>query len=544
MKSKKKLLSYILLGALTAGSLSSCSSNFLKEYSQDLGRVESVDDLNELLMGDCTLPLAYFNFSHSYYQAENYNYDVLHFMSDELDENISSDIEDQDILGVRQRMYPYFTWQQNVYVDEESKSSYTSEEEELWNLAYKKINNCNMVMAEGDRLKTSSESEAGKVRRIQGECHFMRAFYYLTLANLYGKPYAPATAATDPCVPIKTSESVEDKDFERASVAAVYQQIVDDLTQAEQLLQHVTEQLTIYHASIEAVYILRSRVALYMQDWQTAANYAQKAINQNGDLQNLVGADGSSYPISLSNPEVVYSNGSSHLGNLLQLQPQKENTWNNYAPTWIVSADLYALFDKNDARRNTYITTEDDVLDHKPTYHKIDNSSASFGKYKEVSDAFSIRTAEAYLNLAEAKSELGEDAEACSWLSKLRQKRVSEGAEVSLSGAELIQMIRDERARELCFEGHRWFDLRRYMVDAKYPYSKEITHSISFFDDSERVRIDYYKLNKNDEAYTLDIPKNVRDFQPSIGSNPRPARTLLKSEAETGGDDSGDDEDW
>ena len=529
MKSKKKLLSYILMGALAAGSLSSCSSDFLKEYSQDLGRVESVDDLNELLMGDCTLPLAYYNFSDSYYQASNYNYDVLHFMSDELDENLSSDPDDTDFLGTRKQMFPYFTWQQNVFVDEESKSSYTSEEEELWNLAYKKINNCNMVMAEGNQLKTSSEAEQAKVRRIQGECHFMRAFYYLTLANLYGKPYAPATADTDPCVPIKTSESVEDKEFERASVAAVYQQIVADLTQAEQLLQNVTEKLTIYHASIEAVYILRSRVALYMQDWQTAAAYAQKAINHKGDLQNLVGADGSSYPISLSNPEVVYSNGSSHLGNLLQMQPKKENTWNNYAPTWIVSADLYALFDKDDARRITYITTEDDVLDHKPTYHKIDNSQASFGKYKEVSDAFSIRTAEAYLNIAEAKAEMGEDIEACSWLGKLRQKRVNGDASVNLSGAELIQFVRDERARELCFEGHRWFDLRRYMVDAKYPYSKEIVHSMSFFNDGERTRVDYYKLNKNDEAYTLDIPKNVKDFQPSIGSNPRPVRTILYS---------------
>ena len=183
------------------------------------------------------------------------------------------------------------------------------------------------------------------------------------------------------------------------------------------------------------------------------------------------------------------------------------------------------------------------MVDHHPTYHKIDNSVESAGKYKEVSDVFSIRTAEAYLNMAEAKAQLGEDAEACSWLSKLRQKRMSQGAEVSLTGAELIQYVRDERARELCFEGHRWFDLRRYMVDVKYPYAKEIVHSMSSFQNYYRDRTDYYKLEKNDAAYVLDIPKNVKDFQPSIGSNPRPQRLLQRSDDASGSDD-GDDEDW
>lgn len=312
---------------------------------------------------------------------------------------------------------------------------------------------------------------------------------------------------------------------------------------AEELLLNVNEQLSIYHASIEAVYILRSRVALYMQDWQTAEEYAQKALDKNSNLQNLVGADGSSYPMSLSNPEVIYSNGASCLGNILQQSPREANLWYNFAPIWTVSDDLYQLYDDGDARKVTYVTTEDDVVDHHPTYHKIDNSVESAGKYKEVSDVFSIRTAEAYLNMAEAKAQLGEDAEACSWLSKLRQKRMSQGAEVSLTGAELIQYVRDERARELCFEGHRWFDLRRYMVDVKYPYAKEIVHSMSSFQNYYRDKTDYYKLEKNDAAYVLDIPKNVKDFQPSIGSNPRPQRLLQRSDDASGSDD-GDGEDW
>ena len=82
---------------------------------------------------------------------------------------------------------------------------------------------------------------------------------------------------------------------------------------------------------------------------------------------------------------------------------------------------------------------------------------------------------------------------------------------ITESGESLVTLIRAERQRELCLEGHRWFDLRRYTVCEKYPYSKTITH--------------YYVLQKNDPAYTLALPQEVRDFQNSLGPNNRPVRT-------------------
>ena len=43
-------------------------------------------------------------------------------------------------------------------------------------------------------------------------------------------------------------------------------------------------------------------------------------------------------------------------------------------------------------------------------------------------------------------------------------------------------------------------------------------------------RTSYYRLEPNDDAYTLDIPKNTKDFQISIGSNPRPDRQPFETE--------------
>ena len=551
---KKKYIYKILTVLFLGVGMNSCSSDFLKEYSQDLSRVQSVDDLNELLVGDCFLPKGYYAVENSYLTCENQNYAILHFMSDELQENTQLFSDPQyGNNGFRTEYFPYFTWQKDAFLDLEGKSTNESAENQFWTLAYNKINNCNMVIDAANGLSVSSENDEMRLHQVKGEAHFMRAFYYLTLANLYGKPYAPQSAETDLAVPVKTSSNVEDIEYQRATVAATYQQIVADLSEAEKQFENTTSPSSIYHAGMEAVYILRSRVALYMQDWQTAVDYAKKALDKDNYLFDLSALTADEYPMSKANKEVVYSNGSSCFGNVIYEKPKKQDDYDDYSPTWYISDDLYALFDDKDYRKHTYITTEDDPYNHRPTYHKIDNSISSYGVYKEVSDVFSIRTAEAYLNMAEALAQLGQDSEACTYLNLLRQSRIQGGSNVQLSGAELISFIRDERERELCLEGHRWFDLRRYMVDTKYPYTKVIDHTYTYYADNGHYeytakRIDHYRLEKNDAGYVLNIPKTVRDFQPSIGSNERPVRNIVQSverpdNGDSDGGDDGDDDD-
>lgn len=519
--------------------LSSCSSDFLKEYSQDLARVKTVDDLNELLVGDCYLPKGYYGIISSTLYVSNKNYAVLHFMSDELQENTKLFYDPSyGSNSFRKEYFPYFTWQQNTYLDDSGKNTFESYENEYWQLGYNKINNCNMVIDAAENFTAATDDERAALRKIKGEAHFLRAFYYLTLVNLYATPYNPQTASGAPGIPVKTSAKVEDLEFQRASVAEVYQQIVDDLSMAESEFSNASAPVSIYHSGLEAVYILRSRVALYMQDWLTAAEYAKKELDTDDFLFDLAALSADEYPMSKNNKEVIYSNGASCFGNIIYEKPKKYSSWDDYSPTWYISDDLYSLYEEHDYRIRTYITTEDDPYNNLPTYHKIDNSQASYGVYKDVSDVFSIRTAEAYLNMAEAKAQLGEDAEACAYLNKLRRARIQDAEDINMSGEDLVSFIRDERQRELCLEGHRWFDLRRYMADIKYPYTKTIEHTMTFYardsyGDYTAQKVDRYRLEKNDKAYTLDIPKSVRDFQPSIGSNERPPRNPISSSGST-----------
>lgn len=500
--------------------------DFLEEYSQDLSRVQTADDLSELLIGGCTMPLGLFSNSGSYYQYENTNYMVLHFMGDELQENLQIST-DPDRIGSRSLFYPYFTWQQNCFIDYDGKTTLESDEETYWNLAYEKINNCNMVVDAGEKMTCTDENDEEQRLRVLGECYFLRATYYFVLANLYGKPYNPNTANATPCVPVKLSPSVDDVEFQRNTVEEVYAQILKDLSEAERLLSSRSAS-SIYHAGITAVYIFRSRVHLFRQEWEQARNYAKLALDRNDALQDLRNFGTTTYPISASNPEVVYSNGSSCLGNMLFQAPGKRGTSVDYMPVYSISDHLKGLYEEGDARLTTYLTSRADLYARTCTYHKIDCSTASYGKYKEVSDVFSLRTAEAYLNLAEAEARCGNDGAACSWLTLLRQKRLAAPADVSLSRGDLVTFIREERERELCLEGHRWFDLRRYQVDPEYPYSQAIEHTMTWYKTQGSLTVPsytcYYRLEPYDDAYTLDIPKTVRDFQNSIGSNPRPAR--------------------
>ena len=140
-----------------------------------------------------------------------------------------------------------------------------------------------------------------------------------------------------------------------------------------------------------------------------------------------------------------------------------------------------------------------------------------------------MRSAEAYLNEAEAEAYMGNEDEARRVLNLLRDNRFSSSTNsaVTASGAELITAIRNERRRELALEGHRWFDLRRYMVCSVQPESQSITHEWTYYSShtsttvTERHR---FVLAANDEAYTLPIPQEVLNFNTGMPNNVRPWR--------------------
>ena len=117
-----------------------------------------------------------------------------------------------------------------------------------------------------------------------------------------------------------------------------------------------------------------------------------------------------------------------------------------------------------------------------------------------------FRLAEMYLNKAEAEAML-DKAEAIQTIKTLLNNRFEGGIPPvdGLNGKDLVSFIRDERRRELCFEAHRWFDLRRYAVSPKYPEKKSIKHTT--YDKNGVLEGDYVlKPYGEDPAWVLPIP--------------------------------------
>ncbi|MDE7148156.1 MAG: RagB/SusD family nutrient uptake outer membrane protein, partial [Duncaniella sp.] len=223
-----------------------------------------------------------------------------------------------------------------------------------------------------------------------------------------------------------------------------------------------------------------------------------------------------------------------------------EDSWfgDTIEASYYVSKEMKNLYGQDDLRASRYIG-ETEIWNYPDAFRKVSGQRSKYGSYCEVSSSFLMRTPEAYLNYAEAMAYAGNESAARQKLVTFLHTRMTADVNLdALSGNDLIDFIRDERAREFLLEGHRWFDLRRYTVCQPYPWSKTISHDYAFYGDYDLAYIERYVLEKFDAAYTLPIPRSVRNFQASIGNNPRPERTPNRVEPETDDDDDYDDWDW
>lgn len=535
-----KLINKIIYGsifALTGLGLNSCDS-FLQEYSQDLAKVNSWEDLDEVLLGSGYIHTGRYYVANSTSRMErDDHFDILHFMSDEL----RMGEEKYMLKEYYKEMFPFFTWQQDTGTDYQFR--YVGGDEKYFNSLYSRINVCNMVISIIDDQPSDSPEDDLNKRRVKGEAYFLRGLYYFMLTNLYCEPYDPARAENMVGMPLKFSEIIEDTEFARSSLAETYEKVLEDLTNAEKFLEG-TERKSIYHADVNTVHLLQSRVYLYMQDWDNAMTKAREVLDANSKLLNIGSKAIGDTCLDSSSPEVLFS-----MGDYLIAFYFQDSKWNNVS--LYISDDMLNLYSNKDYRKERYIGNAS--YRGKDVFRKVNGQTDAMGSFTTVGSVFCFRTPEAYFTLAEASAYKGDESTARTTMEKFLVTRMQGDVSVTESGNDLIDLIRDERAREFLLEGHRWFDLRRYTVCQPYPWSKEIIHGYIYESDYNYDHTDWYRLDKNDKAYTLPLPRSVINFQVSLGNVDRPARSAFAStqshassyeKLSQESDDDGDDYDW
>ena len=309
-------------------------------------------------------------------------------------------------------IYGYFTWQYWVFQDPDGMDSWNEASD--FRKLYAHINACNMILEEAQEFENDEdETVRENVNRIKGECHFLRGSCYFLLANFFGKPYNAATAASDPAVPLKLSNYVEDIYFQRNTVADVYEQVETDLLEAERLLKDVPKK-SIYRADIHAARLMLSRMYLYKCDYENAMKYASLVTTEGPVLADLNGFSGEEF-LNPDLSELIFSMGTNALVYNVYF-PDGYGIGNNFQ----ISAELFASYDpqnSHDLRLQHYVVNDEGI----PSYKKLQGDAYT---QTDLGDVFLLRTSEAYLNLAEAAACAGEEATARTALAALREKRI------------------------------------------------------------------------------------------------------------------------
>lgn len=483
LNSIKKTITLLVL-ALTF--LSMGCKKFLEERSQTLQYANSWTKLREVLLGEGYMQ--HFIGAPSNFVA---NRNQLYFpWLNAMDDDISDFVVGPSYFEDRRDVFGFYTWQKDPYV---TINTYVLTADNNWPMIYKCINALNGIIAKSKQL----QDNPAELDRLRGEALFLRANYYFYMVNSYAGAYKPGTAETDLGVPIKITEYVEDGFFKRNTIAEVYKQILADLGESESLLKNIT-QSSLYYANVTAVNLLQSRVYLYMQNWTACVEAANKVIEKKNTLFDLAQYKPATSFFSPTSPEAIFTQG----GNAM-VMVMPENL--SIPKTYRVSEELISLYDQKDLRKQSFFITDSYG---KYRYGKIYMTSNQVPS-EIFSDNFFMRNAEAYLNKAEAEVMLENSGEANRALNTLRKARFlpADYADLNLNGQALVDFVRNERRRELCFEGHRWFDLKRYAVNGRYPFSKQIIHE---WHDATVLNQPFIRatlaLAPDDPAYLIPIP--------------------------------------
>lgn len=339
---------------------------------------------------------------------------------------------------------------------------------------YNAVFYCNYILQNGAK----ELPEGADKNQILGEAYAMRALNYFELSNLYADVYTGQNGSSQ-SVPLILETKLEGE-FPKSTLTQVYSQIFSDLGNAEKLLN--TDKFDAglnYRFTKPALHALKARVYQYTGDWKNAGAEADKALAYHSSLEDFNAFK--VLPVSFKSVESI-----------MNLDMNVDSDLNSLAT---VSSDLLSLYDQqNDLRYARYFK--------KSGSRTVTTKYSSSGEFKNT-----FRTGELILLKAEALYKNGNETESKNVLLTLAAKRYNaaglaafKSKIAALSGEAYFAELMNERLRETCFEGLRWFDLRRTTKPA-------MTHSVEGKD---------YTLNANDPRYTLPYPKDARLRNPAL----------------------------
>ncbi|KAA1247480.1 RagB/SusD family nutrient uptake outer membrane protein [Aquimarina sp. RZ0] len=364
-----------------------------------------------------------------------------------------------------------------------------------WNGAYKGIYRANYVLENLDNVVDFKE---GKREELEGQALFLRALYYYNLVAGFGD------------IPLVTSllTAEEINSINKSTAEEVWAQIDNDLSRASDLLPVSWPAEEVGRATKGAAYGLLSRIRLWTGDFSGAEDAADQvdglgySLVSTEDYIKMFDGRMENSSESIFEAQFVpgfgnfFSDEGSESSLLMHIFPRVP--WGRYVfPRKTDSYDIINDFENDDIRRaasmlisgvDSIFYVEEDRMSIFPdlTIHtdfRLDlqtpgayqtrkwlpydtNNWQRGGAFFNEGTAINIpviRYAEVILNKAEALAEQNKLAEAAQALELIRTRAGLAMTDVNVGDQEaLLAQIRNDRRIELIFEGHRWFDLKRW----------------------------------------------------------------------------------
>lgn len=395
-----------------------------------------------------------------------------------------------------------FKWNDVTYEPAENAGELTAPLKNIY--TYNKIIN---------ELPDATEGSDAQRRSIMAEALVGRAWAYFLLINYFGKPYNPATAATDPGVPIVKVADVTQTKFTRASVKEVYDLIVSDLTTAiPDLPEKITSRIRIAKPTAEG---LLGKVYTFMGRFNEAIPHFDAAIT---------GIAKSTVPVRLYDYNVTFAPGGQFTPvdefgpkypNLDRNEEnvfgkQAANNWSGSGNELVINEKTINLFQPADLRLNFYTPN----AFFGPVY-----PGGFLRKNGPGTIQFGLLVPDLYLLRAECKARGNDLPGAVTDLETLRIKRLPAAdypvpAGIAAQKLPLLKFIIDERIREFAVTGYRWFDMRRLSVDPLFG-TTTFTHTLYSSTGTAAATFDF-----RPERFALRFPLKVINENPGMENNP------------------------
>lgn len=370
---------------------------------------------------------------------------------------------------------------------------------EIWQIHYKTISLANIAI---DRIPLI-DMDVDLQNRLVNEAKFLRGLLYFNMVRMFGE------------IPLVISEEAP-LNPEAAAVPDIYDQIIQDLTDAESLPDDGSIQEG--RATSGAAKGILAKVYLRLGEYQMAAAKAKEVIDS-GQYDLWDNFDEAFDISSRGGKEAVFSVGFGDGGGaisfwevgqfnvrLLPAALSREVDGVSNTQGWQIAVpDLYNTYEEFDERKEatfmtSFIASEGTLVNLDKIYiDKYWDRVADPTAGGSFNDFPVLRYSDVLLTYAEAQARLNNFSEANDYLNMVRERANLEEINASTMD-EFIDIILSERRKEFVAEGMRWFDLTR-------------------LGRLEQAVQEAKNISVGSQYYLFPIPQRERDVNPNLPQN-------------------------